>query len=435
MESMSDAVTLFLRRSGLSPSAWDLETITRLNLAQMRIGIYGGESSIPIRPTWLTPSGELPKHAPVAVALVDEREIRCALVTFTEEGPAVEPGDHFPVPGGEYPAPLADLLFGVAELLEPLLSRATGVVLCLSLPLGRDAGGDRQILSLPPGFTLTGWEGAPLEAGLRRELETRGYGALPVLALPTAAAALLEGAATQPGSRYLGYLWDSRIGSSFAAPESTILKMKTGKNTLTLLDTGSGGFTGVPMDTIDLTLDRDAPRPGQDLMDKMAGTALLGDLFRLAMLKAAEAGLLTFMCSRDFLSLRHLSTEALLSFMDAPEGEGIIASHCRHDPKDREVALMLGQAVLARAAALVCAGISALLSLTGAGRDPNQPAVLSLCGAGVQAPLLMRFLERGLTDFTAGVLGYHCRLYKSPDGPFPGAAAALLLNRDSCAGA
>ena len=309
MESMSDAVTLFLRRNGLTPSAWDLETITRLNLAQMRIGIYGGETSLPVRPTWLTPSGALPRQMPVAVALVDAREIRCALVTFTEEGPTVEPGEHFPVPGGEYPAPLADLLFGVAELLTPLLPRAAGVVLCLSLPLARDGDGDRRILSLPPGLTLTGWEDAPLEAGLRRELEGRGYAALPVLAVPTAAAVLLDGAATQPGSRYLGFLWDDRIGGSFAAPESVILTMKTGKNTLTLLDTGSGGFTGVPMDTIDLTLDRDAPRPGLDLMDKMAGTEQLGDLFRLAMLKAAEADSLTFMCARDFLSLRHLSLE------------------------------------------------------------------------------------------------------------------------------
>lgn len=434
MESTSDAVNLFLRRNGLSPSAWDLETITRLNLAQMRISIYGGETSIPVRPTWLTPTGELPQQTPVAVALVDEREIRCALVTFTEAGPAVEPGDRFPVPGGEYPAPLTDLLFGVAELLEPLLPRATGVVLCLSLPLTRDEDGGRRILSLPPGLTLSGWEEAPLEAGLRLELESRGFAALPTLAVPTGAAVLLDGVATQPGSRYLGYLWDSRISGSFAAPESTILKMKTGKNTLTLLDTGSGGFTGVPMDTIDLTLDRDAPRPGLDLMDKMAGTALLGDLFRLAMLKAAEAGLLTFMCARDFLSLRYLSTEALLNFLDAPEGEGIIAAHCRHDPKDREVALLLGRAVLERAAALVCAGISALLSLTGAGRDVQNPATLSLSGAGVHSPLLMSLLERRLTDFTAGVLGHHCRLCTSPDSPFPGAAAALLLNRDACVG-
>jgi hexokinase len=434
MDSISDRIPLFLHRNGLSPSAWDLETITRLNLAQLRIGLYGGGSSIPVHPTWLTPSGELPTGEPVAVALVDEREIRCALVTFTGEGPTVEHGDCFPVPGGEYPAPLEDLLFGVAELLEPLLSRASGLVLALTFPLTRGEDGDRRILSLPSGLTLSGWEEVPLGTSLHRELESRGYGSLPVLAVQTSAAVLLDGVSTQSGSRHLGYLWDRRTGSSFAAPESTILKMKTGKNTLTLLDTGSGGFTGVPMDTIDLTLDRDAPHPGLDLMDKMAGTELLGDLFRLAMLKAAEAGLLTFMCSREFLSLRHLSLEALLGFLETPEGDGIISSYCSHDPQDRAVALTLGRAVLERAAALVCAGISALLSLTGAGRDAGQPAILSLWGAGARSSLLMDLLERQLRDFTAGVLGHHCRLHCHPDTPFPGAAAALLLNRDSCVG-
>ncbi|MBP1758540.1 MAG: hypothetical protein H6Q61_789 [Firmicutes bacterium] len=204
MEFKSDAVSLLLHRSGLSPSAWDLETLTRLNLAQMRIGFYGGASSIPVHPTWLTPSGSLPKDAPVAVALVDEREIRCALVTFTEEGPTVEPGDSFPVPGGEYPAPLEDLLFAVAELIEPLLTRASGVILSLSLPLILDSTGDRHILSLPPGLALSGWENAPLAAGLHRELESRGYAPLPVLAVPTVASVLLDGVAAQSGSRYLG---------------------------------------------------------------------------------------------------------------------------------------------------------------------------------------------------------------------------------------
>ena len=434
MDSMSDSISLFLSRSGLSPAAWDLETITRLNLAQLRVGLYGGSSSIPVHPTWLTPSGEIPTNQPVAVALVDEREISCALVTFTDDGPAVEHGDCFPVPGGEYPAPLEDLLFGVAELIEPLLPRAAGLVLALAFPLVRGEDGDRRILSLPPSLTLSGWENAPLGAGLRREMERRGYGSLPVLTVQTSAAVLLDGVSAQPGSRHLGYLWDSRTGSSFAAPESTILKMKTGKNTLTILDTGSGGFTGVPMDTIDLTLDRDAPRPGLDLMDKMAGTALLGDLFRLAMLKAAEAGLLTFMCSREFLSLRLLSTETLLSFLEAPQGDDVISTYCSHDPRDRAVALALGRAVAERAAALVCAGVSALLSLTGAGRDAEQPATLSLWGAGARSPLLMSLLEQRLKAFTAGTLGHHCRLSHHPHSPFPGAAAAFLLNADACIG-
>ena len=63
------------------------------------------------------------------------------------------------------------------------------------------------------------------------------------------------------------------------------------------------------------------------------------------MIKAAEAKLLSFGCSRDVLSLRWLDLDTLAEFLTDPEKGGTLAHFCR-EPEDREVGLAVGQAVL-----------------------------------------------------------------------------------------
>lgn len=117
------ATHAFLSRCGMNPEAIDFHTMTSLFLGQMRIGFYGGNTSIPMYPTYITPNGILPLDVPVAVAEVNEREIRTFQVTFTKDGSSTLPGESFPVPGVDYPASLSDLIYAIVELLQPLLDR------------------------------------------------------------------------------------------------------------------------------------------------------------------------------------------------------------------------------------------------------------------------------------------------------------------------
>ena len=50
----------------------------------MRVSLYGGVSSIPMLPSFLKPFGPLTEDTPVAVAEVDDREVRVCLVTFSQ---------------------------------------------------------------------------------------------------------------------------------------------------------------------------------------------------------------------------------------------------------------------------------------------------------------------------------------------------------------
>ena len=145
------------------------------------------------------------------------------------------------------------------------------------------------------------------------------------------------------------------------------------------------------------------------------------------MIKAAERKLLSFGCSRDVLSLTYLGLDAVLDFLDNPIQGGTLAHFCR-EPQDREVGLAVSQAVLERAARLVCANLSAVLSFVGAGRDGDQPACVGVWGGAFQSPRLRTMLEEQLQRFTRDVLGLHITLSPEPASPAIGAALAACYN-------
>ncbi|MCF0123660.1 MAG: hypothetical protein HUJ67_06075 [Ruminiclostridium sp.] len=417
-----------LRSCCVSQDTLDLSTMTQLFLSQIRIALYGGKSSVPMLPSFLKPFGLLPDDCPVAVAEIDDQEIRVSLVTFKNSVPSLSDQDCFPVPGREYPAPLEDLVFAAAELLEPLLDRAKDVALCLPFPVAYDGQGDGTILRFPGSMMVTEFRDKPVLAMLRQEFSERSYEDLSLVLISEPNAVQLAAAVAAPGqSRYQGFTWGSNIDGGFSAPGSIILRWLAIPGDLMLMDCGFSSFEQVPFGMADLPKDRDCYGPGLDLLLKAVSTDYLGDTFRLVMIKAAERKLLSFGCSRDILSLTTLDLSSVLDFLQDPIDGGTIAHFCR-EPEDREVGLIVANAVLDRASRLVCAMLSAMAQFGSVGRDPGAPACLGGWGVALETPLLRRRLENLLTSFTGDVLGHHVTLFTGPDMLAIGAAAAALYN-------
>ena len=415
-----------LRTCGMTADVTDLATLAQLFSAQMRVSLYGGVSSIPMLPTFLKPFGPLTENCPVAVAELTEEEVKVSLVTFTGGKPQFSDEDSFPIPGREYPAPLEDLLYAAAELLEPLLDRAKAIALCLSYPVDFDGKGDGSVRSFPGVMSVSDYKDVPLLATLRAELESREIAPLPMVLIPEVDAVLLAGGTSAPkGSRSLGLLWGENIDVGFAAPGSIVLRWLGIPGDLMLFDGGFSSAQCVPFGMGDFAKDRDCYAPGLDLYRKIVSTDYLGDTYRIVMIKAAEAKLLSFGCSRDVLSLRYLTLEAVVDFLNDPVNGGTIAHFCR-EPEDREVGLYIAKAVLDRAARLVCANLSAVLSFAGAGKTADTPAWVGVSGTAFRIPVLRELLEEHLNEFTRGVMGLHLSLCDGENMPAAGAAAAAL---------
>lgn len=417
-----------LRSNSMTPDVLDLSTMTQLFLSQMRVSLYGGKSSIPMLPTFLKPFGTLKDDEPVAVAEVDDQEVRVCLVTFSNGQATCAEETSFPVPGREYPAPFEDLIYAIAELLEPLLPSAKRIAISIPFPIDYDGKGDGTLRRFPGNMTISGYENKPVLAALAEELSSRDLSPLPAVLVSEPDAVLLAAALAVPQqSRYLGCTWGSTIDVGFSAPGSIVLRWLGIPGDLMLFDGSFASAKCVPFGQVDFSKDRDCYAPGHDLYLKMVSTDYLGEIYRLVMIKAAEKKLLSFGCSRDILSLTHLSTDALADFLNSPEGSGTIAHYCREED-DRAVALIVANAVIDRAARLVCANLSAVLQFVGAGRTADSPACFGIWGQAFQISPLRARLEEYLSTYTRDTLGLHTTLYTGDHMLAMGAAAAAFYN-------
>ena len=250
-----------LQANSMTPDRLDQTTLSQMFLAQMRVALYGGVSSIPVLPTFLKPFGTLHEGTPVAVAEIDDREVRVSLVTFSGGRAEVTDADRFPVPGREYPAPLADLLFAVAELAQPLLDRAKALALCLPFPIDYDWQGDGAIRSFPGTMTVSDFAQTPVLAALREEWKSRNVTPPPMTLVSLPAAVQLAAGALHPGQkRYVSLTWGSVFDLGFTAPGSIVVRQAGTPPALTPFACGFGHAQCVPFGLVDLILDRDSGR-------------------------------------------------------------------------------------------------------------------------------------------------------------------------------
>lgn len=417
-----------LRANSMTPDTLHGPTLAQLFLSQMRISLYGGQASIPMLPTFLKPVGTLAEGKPVVVALVDDQQVQVCRVTFAGGQAQITEENQFPVPGREYPAPLGDLIYAVAELSQPLLEQAAAFALCLPFPVDFDGKGDGVIRRFPGSMTVSDFAGKPVLAALRAELASRGVPCPPMVMVPWADAVLLAAGVQQPGQgRYLGLHWGSALDVGFVAPGSIVLRWPGIPGGLTLFAGGFSEAQCVPFGLVDFSKDRDCYGPGLDLYEKMASTDYLGEIYRLVMIKAAERKLLSFGCSRDVLSMTYLDLPTLVDFLADPDKGGTLAHFCR-EPEDREVGVTVGQAVLDRAARLVCANLAAVLAFVGGGQDPKAPVCIGLEGSAFLAPPLKATFLAQAESLLTKELGLHVTFCQGEQMPAAGAAAAALYS-------
>lgn len=424
--AVQQQLTNLLRANSMTPDTLDGSTLTQLFLSQMRISLYGGVASIPMFPTFLPPFGTLTENKPIAVAELDDQEIRVSLVTFSHGEAHFSDQDRFPIPGREYPAPWEDLIYAIGELTQPLLDRAQGLALCLPFPVVYDGKGDGTISRFPGSMTIHGFSEKPVLASLREELQSRGCPIPPMTLINESDAVLLAAGVQNPGQgRYLGVTWGSSIDVGFVAPGSIVLRWPGIPGDLTLFTGGFSQAQCVPFGLVDYSKDRDCYAPGLDLYLKMVSTDYLGEIFRLVMIKAAERKLLSFGCSRDILSLTQLDLETVLQFMADPQAGGTLAHFCR-EPEDPRGGPGCCSGRPGTSSRLVCANLAAVIQFIGGGRDANAPVCLSLQGSAFSAPPLMAIFEAQVQAYLRDTLGLHVTLWQGDNALPVGTAAAAL---------
>lgn len=356
-----DTVNAFLHRHQMSPTSVSYDGLTQAIFLQMSRGLAGGDTSIPMLPSFVSIGGAPTLHVPTAVIDAGGTNFRRALVTLTEDGPVVEDIAVHPMPGTDREATWPEFIACCADAVEPLLSRTDRIGICFSYSFTPTPDGDGQVLQITKEVRISGASGRPICADLAAELAQRGHTGLR-FALINDTLAVQLGVAAGMGlapEDCMGMVCGTGSNVCCAVAPKYITKLHVPDHGPMLINTESGFFTGVMQGDFDRELDASTADPGHALSEKMVSGAYLGPLCRLTLQGAAREGLFSKTGAK-----RMLQMDALTAY----EADTLSGPLDALSKKDKAVADELIGAVFDRSAKTMCCTLSAVLRLTGKGQ-------------------------------------------------------------------
>ncbi len=421
-----DRVQDFLEAHDMEPERVDPKREAALMLEDMRRGLAGEKSDMPMIPTYLSNDAQLPLGRSVAVIDAGGTNFRSALVRFEEDGCHVSELSKCRMPGVGEPCTWEEFISFVADRIEPLMGRAESIGFCFSYSADITPDMDGRVIRIDKEVVVTGSEGKLIGASLKAELERRGITGKRVVILNDTVAVLLGGAAGLDKRAYSGFIGQvSGTGTNtcVSLPERLIGKLGSSEERGMIINMEAGLYTGIPRGSFDLMLDSASNNPGLKAFEKLTAGVYLGQLCRLMLIAAADEGLISRVAGEGARQLEDIDSAVIDAWSCMERGELLGGAET-----DLTFASRLSRALFKRSARGMCTDLLALAMLTGAGKSTDKPLCVLAEGSLVQKSRIYRpELERLLEEYGREA-GVHFVLKVGQETTLPGAAAAALIN-------
>jgi hexokinase len=398
----------FARYYGFHYDNIDQDALIRSFCLDMRRGLAGLPSSMPMIPSYLRPVSHCPPGKEVIALDAGGTNLRAARVRFDAEGKAIiEEAHKYPMPGTQGHLTADEFFDKLAEVTAPLLSggNAAGLGFCFSysMKVTEDADGIPDVFSKE--LDIPEVVGRPVGKGLRDALEKRGVKPPErIVLLNDTVATLLTGISSlpqrmpskfgdgkQPGADKCGVSAGPVIGFilgtgfNTAYPETKIPKINFRENDparAQVVVAESGTFLNPYQGLIDREFDAATKNPGTYTTEKAISGAYLGNLHLHAFKKAVQEGLLSFARKDELLAMPVLQTKDLNEFLHNPLAlEGKIGGLFGKDEAGALSSLAyLSQIITERAAVLSAAVLAGTIVHMEVGFDPFAPVRIAVEG-------------------------------------------------------
>ena len=416
----------FLRIHGMHPDGLDMAAELAGFRANMDSGLAGhfGPADCKMLPAYVTVDGRPPLGEKVLTLDAGGTNLRAALVSFTEQGAAVEQLRTRPVPGVGQPTTKEDFLREVAEFAAPLASQADRLGFCFSYPAEILPNGDGKVIEFSKEIVVTGSTGMLVCRELLEAWTKMGIRAPRTFAVVNdTVAALLGGYAGfhGPSDGWLGLILGTGNNVCYLADSTHIKRPIPGwEKTKMVINMESGVYSGFPQGTFDKQLDAASTAPGTYGNEKMVGGVYQGEVLRRTL---AGAGELFSDGFEERLANAGALTSADLSFF-AADGSGELAALCASED-DREVMATLVDGLLERAAKLVTISLAGPIEAENMGK--TAPAQVVAEGSTFwKNTVLHKKIQAQAEQFIHGTLGRQCAFIGAENPNLLGAALAAL---------
>lgn len=393
----------------------------------MRRGLKGEKSSLPMIATYLSNDGTVPEGACAAVIDAGGTNFRSALVRFTRDGYQVEELGRWKMPGIDKPCTWNEFIAFTADHIQHLMDRTDVIGFCFSYNAEITPDMDGKVKRIDKEVVISGCEDQLVAASLKEELSRRGIEGKKIVILNDTAAALLGGTVTLDKSAYSGFIGQiSGTGTNTctSVPREMIEKLGLKGSRGMLVNLESGMYNGIESGDFDLLLDRESNNPGDKDFEKKTAGVYLGELCRLMLLAAGEEGFISADSLEKARALGHIDSAVIDAWSAGDRLDEIAAN-----PADGAFAQELSLSLFQRSARCMCVNLLAIAMLIGAGREADKPVCVCAEGSLVQRSHYYRpTLEKLLDTEGREKLGLHFKLSVGSETTLPGSAAAALLN-------
>lgn len=395
-------ITQFLEQMKIAPELTDITSGAGIFRQEMQNGLAGKPSSLQMIPAYIGSDFSVEPGDYVIAIDAGGTNLRISLIQFDENTfPQIKEIRRHPMPGVQKPVTCEEFFDFLAVELGDFLNKASRIGFCFSYAVEIQPSGDGRILALSKEVTIKGCEGKLIGEELARALARNnlpGFDQITILNDTTAA--LIGGQCLcrdKVYSDYIGYILGTGTNICYYETNKNITKNSylSQMEGRSLVNTESGNYDKQVHGELDLEFWAETQHPEKQHMEKMISGYYLGSLLEKYLKKAAGCGVFSASAAEQIHALHGLDTLSFSRYMDGQLDENPLAFLRDFDGQDSVVAERLMDALLARAARLVCCSILGCLTQTGSGKEKEHPVLVLMEGSTFAhfRPLKEKILE------------------------------------------
>lgn len=422
----SEKAQKFLETHGMAPERSDPGVLAEAICRDMRAGLDGESSDIPMFPAYLNCEGSIAAGSRAIVIDAGGTNFRRAVICFDENGWTAEKLEKSEMPGKAAPIEWDELISVTADRIMPIIEEADVIGFCFSYNASVTPDIDCCVVTMDKEVVVRGCQGKLVGASLQAELERRGVHGKKIVVLNDTVAVLLGGAAKLDQSAYDGFIGQvSGTGTnlSCAVEKSMIHKLSLKSDGTMIINCEAGKFNALPRGDFDIELDGNTAIPNTSALEKMTAGGYLGELARMMIRTAAQEGVISTRTGEAVAAIGKFNS-GLIDAWDRGEQLEYAANE-----DDAQFLSAISHALFERSARIMCSALTGIMLLTDKGGSAEKPVCVCAEGSLVQKshsylPMLRSFLEQ----YAVGVHGRHAEVVLGDESTFSGSAAAAILN-------
>lgn len=404
-------------------------------LREMEAGLAGLPSSLEMIPTYLQAVHDIPVGRRVIAADAGGTNFRVAAVYFDEDRkPVIENLRTFSMPAVESQLGRTAFFDTMAGYFAGVMDASEKVGFCFSYPTEITPSRDGRLIRFAKEIKAPEVIGQMVGENLNLAFGRLGLGpSKHIVLLNDTVAALLAGVGFQNRqfSSYIGFILGTGTNCAYVESNANISKQKgLDLQQTQIINTESGGMTKAHWGQIDRRFDASTVNPGVHFFEKMISGAYLGPLFLTVLRQACRDGLIAGGAAEAIRQLHDLPTKQLNYFMLYPWGDNPLAAALRcGSSRDTELAYVIADRLVERAAKLAAVNLSAMAVKCGQGTNPACPICIVAEGTTFyQMKTLKSRVEFYLKQHLENQRGIYTEIIGVEHAALIGAAIAGLTN-------